>query len=159
MKNRLFYRRCSDMDAKFQQFSPHLKVEHFRMMLLCENSFTNFFCSQAVMEGRGGLAMGNVGVQSVGGAVFNASRGTPDNWMKQQQQQQQQQPVIGTSESKSAFMAKGMQKGKPPSVPQQQQSHTTASMPSVNHLFGSDGCLRSHLIQEVIPVFSTVHRF
>ena len=32
MKKRLFNRRCTDMDTKFQQFSPHLKVKQFRTM-------------------------------------------------------------------------------------------------------------------------------
>jgi hypothetical protein len=100
------------------------------------------------MEGRVGFAAGTAGAQAAGGGAANAVRGgapDPSNWMRQQQYQH----VPVSSESKSSFSARGGLKVKQP-MPQQQQQPTT-SVPPVIHLFGSDGCLRSHLVQEVTP--------
>ena len=109
--------------------------------------FADLCLIQAVMEGRAGFG---VGVQSVvGGAVGGAvgvSRAVlePGNGVKQ--------PALSYTDPKSAFSTKGMQKIKQQPVFQQppvQQQQPAASVPPVNFLFGSDGCLRSHIIQEV----------
>jgi hypothetical protein len=99
------------------------------------------------MEGRGGLAMATGGGQAAGAAAAHASRPVPEpgNWMKQQQPH-----VLATSDSKAAFFAKGIQKAKQPYLPQQQHLQPSPIASPVNHLFGSDGCLRSHLVQEVL---------
>ena len=113
-------------------------------------SFTRFadLCLfQAVMEGRAGFGLG---VQAAVGSAVSVSRAVlePSNGAKQ--------PALSYTDPKSAFSTKGMQKIKqqpvfqqPPLQQQQQQQQPAASVPPVNFLFGSDGCLRSHIIQEV----------
>ena len=105
--------------------------------------------SQAVMEGRVGFATGSVGVQAAAGGTANSSRVAPDhsNWMQQQQYQPFHAPV--SSEAKASSSSKGGLKSK--------QQQPAAALPPVNHLFGTDGCLRSHLIQEVPMRLASYH--
>ncbi len=97
---------------------------------------------QAVMEGRVGFA---AGVQASSGGTANSVRGASEaiHWMKQQQYQPVHAPV--SSETKASFSSKAALKTK--------QQQPSATLPQVNHLFGNDGCLRSHLIQEVQIIF------
>ena len=112
-------------------------------------SFTRFadLCLfQAVMEGRAGFGLG---VQAAVGSAVSVSRAVlePSNGAKQ--------PALSYTDPKSAFSTKGMQKIKQQPVFQQPpllQPQPAASVPPVNFLFGSDGCLRSHIIQEVLRV-------
>ena len=113
-------------------------------------SFTRFadLCLfQAVMEGRAGFGLG---VQAAVGSAVSVSRAVlePSNGAKQ--------PALSYTDPKSAFSTKGTQKIKQQPVfqqpPLQQQQQPAASVPPVNFLFGSDGCLRSHIIQEVLRV-------
>lgn len=98
------------------------------------------------MEGRAGFG---VGVQAAVGGAVGVSRAVvePSNGAKQ--------PALSYTDPKSAFSTKGMQKVKQQPVFQQPpllQQQPAASVPPVNFLFGSDGCLRSHIIQEVLRV-------
>ena len=109
-------------------------------------SFTRFadLCLfQAVMEGRAGFG---VGVQAAVGGAVSVSRAVLES------SNGAKQPALSYTDPKSAFSTKGMQKIKQQPVFQQppvQQQQPAASAPPVNFLFGSDGCLRSHIIQEV----------
>ena len=113
--------------------------------------FADLCLFQAVMEGRAGFGLG---VQAAVGGAVSVSRAVlePSNGAKQ--------PALSYTDPKSAFSTKGMQKIKqhpvfqqpPLQQQQQQQQRPAASVPPVNFLFGSDGCLRSHIIQEVLRV-------
>jgi hypothetical protein len=99
---------------------------------------------QAVMEGRVGFGSGSAGLQVTAGSATNSLRSAsdPSNWMKQQPYVPAQVPIL--PETLSLNYSKGVLTSKQP-----QQQQPAAALPPVNHLFGSDGCLRSHLIQEV----------